>query len=71
MNPIVLVAKASQARIEALRRKLSNQANDAVPQPEVPGAPFMSQNAGTYCAGDPGGDHDVPDTLPDEPAPKT
>ena len=43
--------KASQQRIEALRRKLSNQANGEAPSHSVPGAPFIAQSAGTFTAG--------------------
>ena len=46
-----MTTEASQQRIEALRRKLSNQANGEVPVPEVPGAPFTAQSSGNYSAG--------------------
>ena len=48
-----MCTKASQQRIEALRRKLSNQPTDVSPTPEVPGAPMMSQASGAYSAGNP------------------
>lgn len=53
--------KASQERIAALRRKLSNQANGIHPEPEVPGAPHTAQASGHFSAGNP--DNEVPDTL--------
>ena len=50
-------AKASQSRIEALRRRLSNQANSLTPEPDVAGAPHVAQSAGHFSAGNPDGQH--------------
>ena len=49
----ILPAKASQQRIDALRRRLSNLANGSAPEAEVPGAPFTAQSSGSYSAGNP------------------
>ena len=43
--------KASQDRISALRRRLSNQASSITPVPETPGAPHTAQQSGQYSAG--------------------
>lgn len=59
--------EASQGRIEALRRRLSNQANSVLPEVDVPGAPFTAQSAGTFSAGNPQGPEEIPATQIDEP----
>ena len=60
-------AEASQGRIEALRRRLSNQANSVVPEVDVVGAPFTSQSVGAFSAGNPQVPDEIPPTQPDEP----
>ena len=56
---VVHGAKASQSRIDALRRRLSNQANSLTPEPDVAGAPHIAQSAGHFSAGNPDG-HEYP-----------
>ena len=65
LDLVLLGSEASQDRIEALRRKLSNQAN-SVTAPEIPGAPCIAQSSGAYSAG---ANETIPPTVVDSQPP--